>query len=63
MFRAYQGTQVRDLAKPIANLKVAPEMAADQRSKLNALQKLNQLHRQERPHNNQLEFQFPDVSI
>ena len=60
---AYQGTQVRDLAKPIANLKAPPEMAAGQRAKLDALKKLNQLHQQDRQHNHQLEARIASFEL
>ena len=60
---AYQGTQVRDLARPIANLKAPSEKAADQRAKLDALRQLNQLHRQDRQHNNHLEARIASFEL
>lgn len=60
---AYQGTQVRDLSKPIANLRAPAGMAAEQRAKLDALRKLNQLHRKDRQHNNQLEARIASFEL
>jgi hypothetical protein len=52
---AYQGTFVSDLKNPIRNLKndrVGPER---QRRELDALRRLNELHREERPEDSRLE--------
>ncbi len=45
---AYQGTLVADLANPIANSKNTQLSVGRQRSQLDALKKLNELHRQQR---------------
>jgi hypothetical protein len=45
---AYQGTLVRDLKNPIANLHTAAGDLARQREKLDALRRLNELHRRDR---------------
>jgi hypothetical protein len=59
---AYQGTLVRDLKNPIANL--APSGGIDrQRTKLDALKKLNQLHRQEREQNSQLDARISSFEL
>jgi hypothetical protein len=52
---AYQGTLVRDLKHPIANLATAAGGVERQRMKLDALKQLNALHQQVRPENSQLE--------
>src|SRR6516225_1299822 len=46
---AYQGTLVADLKNPIANLKNPQIASARQREQLDTLQRLNELHRKERP--------------
>src|SRR5262249_28080440 len=45
---AYQGTLVRDLKNPIANLGGASADRDRQRSKLDALRRLNDIHKRER---------------
>jgi hypothetical protein len=45
---AYQGTLVSNLAKPVENLPGAGEDLAAQRRQLDALRKLNELHRKDR---------------
>lgn len=50
----YQGTLVRDMNNPIANLQPAGGLER-QRVKLEALRKLNEVHRQSREHNSQLD--------
>jgi len=45
---AYQGTLVRDLKNPIANLHTGSGSLVRQREKLDTLRQLNQLHRRER---------------
>ncbi len=45
---AYQGTLVRDLKNPIANLHTGSGSLGRQREKLDSLRQLNQLHRRER---------------
>jgi hypothetical protein len=46
---AFQGTRFREEGVPVLDLKPAPELAAVQRPTLDVLQKLNQMHRLERP--------------
>ena len=46
---AYQGTLVRDVKNPIANLSDPAGQPARQRRKLDALRDLNQIHRRARP--------------
>ncbi len=60
---AYQGTLVRDLKKPIANLDVAEGGMSRQREKLDALRKLNELHRREREHNSQLDARIASFEL
>ncbi len=52
---AYQGTLVRDLKHPIANLGDPAGSLDPQRAKLDALRKLNEIHRRERAHDSQLD--------
>jgi hypothetical protein len=52
---AYQGTLVRDLKRPIANLAVDARVLAPQRDKLDTLRKLNELHQSQRASDSQLE--------
>ena len=51
---AYQGTLVADLKNPIANLR-NPKYSIDrQREQLNVLQQLNEIHRRQRPEDDEL---------
>lgn len=59
---AYQGTLVRDLKNPIANLAAASGIER-QRSKLDAMKKLNELHRQDRMENSQLEARIASFEL
>ena len=51
---AYQGTLVSDLNNPIANLKADLSQLQRQRGQLDVLKRLNELHRQQRPEDSQL---------
>ena len=59
---AYQGTLVRDLKNPIANLATAGGVDR-QRMKLDALKQLNELHQQDRPENSQLEARIASFEL
>jgi hypothetical protein len=52
---AYQGTLVRDLKRPIANLAADARVLARQRDQLDALRQLNELHQAQRVNASQLE--------
>jgi uncharacterized protein (DUF1501 family) len=60
---AYQGTLVRDLKNPIANLVPTGGGLERQRSKLDALKKMNELHRQDRELNSQLEARISSFEL
>ena len=60
---AYQGTLVADLKKPIANLANPRIPLADQRRQLDALQKLNDLHRQVRREDGQLNARIASFEL
>lgn len=60
---AYQGTLVRDLKNPIANLVPTGGGLERQRSKLDALKKINELHRQDRELNSQLEARISSFEL
>jgi hypothetical protein len=51
---AYQGTLVADLKRPIADLKISPADLAGQRQQLDALRRLNELHRRRREDDSRL---------
>ena len=60
---AYQGTLVRDLKNPIANL-IDPTGSTDhQQSKLDTLRRLNQIHQRDRELNNQLEARIASFEL
>ncbi|MEX0728893.1 MAG: DUF1501 domain-containing protein [Planctomycetaceae bacterium] len=61
---AYQGTLVRDLNSPIANLG-DPSAASlgHQRSKLDALRRLNEIHQRDREFNNQLDARIASFEL
>ena len=59
---AYQGTLVRDLKNPIANLG-AVGGSERQRAKLDALKKLNELHRHDREQNSQLDARISSFEL
>lgn len=59
---AYQGTLVRDMKNPIANLHTGSG-AAGQRERLNALKRFNELHSQARPGESQLEARIASFEL
>ena len=60
---AYQGTLVRDLTNPIANLGDAKKPGLTQRGKLNALRQLNELHKQDRDFDSQLDARIASFEL
>ena len=60
---AYQGTLVRDLQNPIANLSDPSNNPARQRGKLDALRRLNELHKQDRVIDSQLEARIASFEL
>jgi hypothetical protein len=60
---AYQGTLVRDLKNPIANLRDPLGNVDRQRAKLDALRKLNQLHRQARTADSPLDARIASFEL
>ncbi len=60
---AYQGTLVADLANPIANLKNPQVSPARQRDQLDALQRLNELHRNQREDDSQLNARIASFEL
>jgi len=60
---AYQGTLVRDLQNPIANIQDVHRDAARQRAKLDALARLNQMHRAERTAASPLEARIASFEL
>jgi hypothetical protein len=60
---AYQGTLVRDLKNPIANLGSGSSNAERQHAKLDALKTLNELHRKDREQNSQLEARIASFQL
>ena len=60
---AYQGTLVRDLQNPIANLRVPSDDFKRQRNKLDALRQLNKIHKQKRVINSQLEARIATFEL
>jgi hypothetical protein len=60
---AYQGTLVRDLKQPIANLGDAATDLSRQRTKLDALKALNELHKQQRPQESQLDARIASFEL
>jgi hypothetical protein len=59
---AYQGTLVRDMKNPIANLHTGSG-AAEQRDKLDALKRLNELHKRDRPSDTQLDARIASFEL
>jgi hypothetical protein len=59
---AYQGTLVRDLKQPIANLSSSTDLDR-QRTKLDALKRLNELHKQARPDESQLDARIASFEL
>src|SRR5438067_1939231 len=60
---AYQGTLVSDLKNPIANLKNATFSLSQQRSQLDALKQLNELHRRQREEDSQLSARIESFEL
>jgi hypothetical protein len=60
---AYQGTLVRDLENPIANLAVPEGDLARQRAKLDVLRRLNQIHKRDRAHDSQLDARIASFEL
>jgi hypothetical protein len=60
---AYQGTLVSDLKNPIANLKNATFSATQQRSQLDALKQLNELHRGHREEDSRLSARIESFEL
>src|SRR5438445_13209681 len=60
---AYQGTLVSDLHTPIANLKNAMFSASQQRSQLDALKQLNELHRRQREDDSRLSARIESFEL
>jgi hypothetical protein len=60
---AYQGTLVRDLNNPIANLRDPNGNPVRQRSKLDALRRLNEIHRQNRVIDGQLDARIASFEL
>lgn len=60
---AYQGTLVRDLKNPIANLRDPSALSDRQRTKLNALGRLNAIHRQDRIIDEQLDARIASFEL
>ena len=60
---AYQGTLIRDLSDPIANLSKIGETEADQRMKLDVIRKLNEWHKRSRIDNNELDARIASFEL
>ncbi|MBI81897.1 MAG: sulfatase [Planctomycetaceae bacterium] len=60
---AYQGTLVRDMQSPIANLRVPSDDFKRQRNKLDALRQLNEIHKQKRVINSQLDARIATFEL
>lgn len=60
---AYQGTLVRDLNNPIANLTGSASSLERQRAKLDSLRQLNELHRNERTIDSQLDARIASFEL
>lgn len=60
---AYQGTLVSDLKNPIANLKNSTFSVAQQRSQLDALKQLNELHRLPREEDSRLSARIESFEL
>ena len=59
---AYQGTLVRDMKNPIANLHTGSG-EAEQRDKLDALKQINELHKRGRPSDTQLDARIASFEL
>src|SRR5262249_47659915 len=60
---AYQGTLIRDLKNPIANLGEAAASLDRQRSKLDALKRLNEIHKQGRANDSPLDARISSFEL
>jgi len=60
---AYQGTLVRDLKNPIANLAAPSGDFVRQRAKLDALQRLNEIHKRDRVIDSQLDARIASFEL
>jgi hypothetical protein len=60
---AYQGTLIRDLNNPIANLQDAAGDPGRQRTKLDTLARLNELHKQQRSIDSQLDARIASFEL
>jgi hypothetical protein len=60
---AYQGTLIRDLDRPIANLDPGPGGLTRQRAKLDALRRFDELHRRGREGDGQLEARIASFEL
>jgi hypothetical protein len=60
---AYQGTLIRDLSKPIANLDDPAGDLERQRSKLDALHRLNTIHKRDRTIDSQLDARIASFEL
>ncbi len=60
---AYQGTLVRDLSRPIANLSDPTGDASVQRAKLDAIGRLNRLHKRDRVIDSQLDARIASFEL
>lgn len=58
-----QGTLVRDLKQPIANLGDAAPVETRQRAKLDALRRLNEIHQRQRPGDSALEARIASFEL
>jgi Protein of unknown function (DUF1501) len=60
---AYQGTLVRDLKNPIANLHTGANDVDGQRDKLDALRQFNELHKRERANDGELDARIASFEL
>ena len=60
---AYQGTLVRDLKNPIANLQTGEGEPGGLRNKLDVLKQFNEIHKRERPNDNQLDARIASFEL
>src|SRR6185437_8552461 len=60
---AYQGTLIRDLKNPIANLHPGAGGLPRQRLKLDALRRLNEMHRHDRSSNSQFDARIASFEL
>jgi hypothetical protein len=60
---SYQGTLVSDLSKPIRNLESEVYSRTEQRRQLDALQRINEMHRAERPGDSALEARIESFEL